>query len=1349
VSETPSLPAQTDRTAPPLPPATLPPNLERYLPPHLWRQLTEESPRRKLLLNALDRLRSLHYLLCTYLPAPLVQEVARQPQPGRVQGELLDGTLLFADVSGFTALSERLADLSPEEGAEKLTLAINRYFERTLKILAWSGGTLLKFAGDALLAHFPAQADAEQARWAVRAGQRMLQATAGSSAAAVPAGEMVLQVKIGLSSGPFLAARVGSVQRMEYVLLGQTVARTMAAEGAARAGQLIVDRATAAALEPSRCAEQAPGFHAVQLLPDQELGDFEIKTESRRARRTAAWIADTAEVRSDIASTLQQIEALSPYLPRELVDRIIANVEQRQVDSEFRWTTVLFANFSGPEALLSATPDPAQAERATRLLNDYFNAVHRTVARYGGVLTRIDPFQQGSKVLVLFGAPVAHEDDPQRAVHTALAMNQEVAALNERWRRSLTGPGDLPTAGQAGPLLQQRIGIAQGRTFAGQAGTPVRREYTVMGDDVNLAARLMAAAQPGQVLLSQPVHEAAAGHFQITALPPIPVKGKSKPVPIFQVDGLRDDRLAHRLRGQGPLLGREAEMKRARRVLRRALAGQGVILSIRGPAGVGKSRLADALAAVALAQGAQVYYSECSSYTATAPYAPWIALLHTIAGIVGDDPPNVRGEKITRLLADLDLARDQGPLFDLLGLPSPALPEQLQQSIARHATPAGPRPAQKARPTLFDRLDQQVTAQPEREMNLWNLTRERSPGEARPLWQRLEARVTAREQARLFAAIGGLLEALVARAPLVLLLENAQWMDTSSRELLRSLDQRLGTKPILVLLVQREESGQEPGAGPGIALEPLSLEGTAALVDCLLGPRLAPAERSTLVQAIHERSGGNPLYVEEIVRLWLQRGATTEPADLQAVLRYSGTLQELVLSRLDNLPHGQRSVVRAASVVGDEFVRRDIGPLLEESLEEGTLDGYLAQAAEARLIFPLGMRVEARYAFRQTSVRELIYDSLPFARRRGLHARLAGVIEARYPGDLAQQAELLAHHYELAGDDLLAACYLLLSGHNAQQRYAYPRATACYSRALAILEKLPAEAGPDLAALRAQAHEGQGDVALLSGNYAAAAAAYRTAQALLSETAPTVVEGGPAPGAASPGAETIGEAEARLLVKQALVLPTQGQAGAAEDCTRRAWASPPLTGDLAPAATLAWLLWRRGAPEAGEWIEAAAMLVAAGANRWMAGVATLLRDLAGEWSTVLAAYQALDRPAGTVLAACRLGDQHLAQGDPTAARTLYDQAAAVAAAESDAAGLGLAHYRQAEATAREGNLAAAGAMLREALALLETAGTTAEDDRQVLRRVLAAVGARKVGRWPAWRWQHYDDALRIAVLFRP
>ncbi|MEJ2209341.1 MAG: adenylate/guanylate cyclase domain-containing protein [Anaerolineae bacterium] len=1375
----------------------LPEDLERFLPPRLWQSLTAGTPRRGLLLNALDRLRSILYLLSTYLPGELVQQKMRRPIAGQVRGQMLDGSLLFSDVSGFTALSERLARTEGDLGAEQLTALMNDYFARMLRIIAWSGGCLLKFAGDALLVYFPWQEGGQQAAWAVRAALRMMDEMGhyarsdGGQQSDGGASPPPLRMKIGVGSGPFLAASVGSAERMEYVVLGEPVERTMAAEGQAQAGQVIVDGATAARL-PDLDPEPLPsGFFLIPTLcagtADEDevraLDDFEIKVERRRGRGAVPLSASSHAVAAQMEIVLRQIEALVPFLAPELTERIVAGARQRRVAGEFRPTTVLFANFTGVEALLAPdAPQPprpglrpdgrAAANEATRVLDEYFQTMEGIIRRHGGVVSRIDPYRYGSKMLVLFGAPVAHEDDPLRAVSAALAMNEELAALNARWRRRHTRrtarrrrSGGHEDGEPAAPHLQHSIGITRGMTFAGEVGSPTRREYTVMGDDVNLAARLMAAGQAGQILISQRVYDAVAEHLAATALPAIRVKGKSQPIPIYQPLGPRDDPLARRLQQRKRLLAREAETERGRQAVRQALAGQGRVLRISGPAGIGKSHLADELVTYALARAARLMYVPCHSYQAGAPYAPWIPAIRRLAAMpTGAGPEAARDHLLARLRAwGLDLAEYGLPLCTFLGLPSPPLPTLVPDaSRAPAATDSAPGDGSTpgGGPTLFARLQDRVEQGRGggTQTGLWQLMRQRRQAQPGSLWGSLQARVAARQEERLHCAICALLGRAASEAPLLILLEDAHWLDSASQGLLDDLARRIASLPILVLVVGRQEnSGDGLPAHDHLALRPLDLAGTAALVGSLMeeaGVAVAPAPE--IIEQIHCQSDGNPLFIEEMVAAVQRAGGPQGQA--------SASLQDLVLSHVDTLPTGQREISRVASVAGTDFRRGAIAALLSADLGKEEIDRHLAGLEEQRLILlgegAPGNGRDATYLFRQALVRDVIYHSLSLARRRELHAGHASYLET-WPGiyrglaAVLDLAELLAHHYELGGHPLPAAHYLLLSAHKARERYAYGQARAFYGRALAALDELQA-ADPAAARLRAAAHQGQGDVALLAGDFGAALAAYEAA-ITASEAART-----------GPGGTTPPRLEARL----ALVLPTQGRAAEAEALARRLWVGQDgrhLDGNerLATAATLAWLLWRREDAEAGDCIARGRALLAgeaAGHGPWQAGIAALFNDLGGDWSAAQRAYRALDRPAGIVLAACRQGDRHLAGGDEEAALALFAQAADVGEKEQDAQGLALARYCQARGLARGDGAAAAKEMLTGALDLLhlaedaaiartERAGGDGGDqpgrqlDSQVVQRALDALRAGGDAPWPPWRWQAYDDALRISLIF--
>lgn len=1425
-------------------PLSLPEDLEHFLPPRLWQSLASGAPRRGLLLNALDRLRSILYLLSTYLPGDLVQQKMRRPVPGQVRGQMLGGSLLFSDVSGFTALSERLANADQETGAgaEQLTALMNDYFARMLRIISWSGGSLLKFAGDALLVHFPEQESGQQTAWAVRAALRMMAEM--ERAVDPPSGDdagPALRMKVGVGSGPFLAASVGGAERMEYVVLGEAVERTMAAEGLAQVGQVVVDGPSARRLQdldlvPAGGGAPAPsGFFLVPAVAGstggedegdgEALDDFEIKVERRRARGAVPLSASTHAVATQMEVVLRQIKALIPFLAPELVERIVAGARQRHVAGEFRPTTVLFGNFTGVEALLE--PDSrgqrgrAATTEATRLLDEYFQAMQRIIARHGGIVSRVDPYRHGSKMLVLFGAPVAHEDDPLRAVSAALAMTEELAALNARWQRRHTqraARGKKGSGGEGGepprlavPQIRHSIGITRGTTFAGEVGSPTRREYTVMGDDVNLAARLMASGEAGQILISQRVYDAVAEHLAALALPAIRVKGKSQPIPIYQPLGPRDDPLARRLQQRKRLLGRDAEVEAGRQIVRRALAGEGRVLRICGAAGVGKSHLADELVTYALARGASLLFAPCRSYQAGAPYLPWISAIRRLVEVPAEAEPGVgRDRLLAKLRAlGLDLAEYGPPLCTLLGLPQPPAPARAPAATRKPTTDRS-KPAASG-PTLFARLQEKVdrgagagggtgdaTSSDGGEAGLWQLVQRRRQMQPGTLWGSLQARVAARQEERLHCAVCGLLGRAAAQAPLLILLEDAHWLDPASRSLLDDLAQRVSSLSILVLAVGREEGAEqarpaEPRDGHGppearLDLGPLDLAGTAALVGHLLEEAaVAHHIEPEMVERIHRQSDGNPLFVEETVAAMQRAGGP------QAQAQAPGSLQDLVLSHVDALPSGQREISRVASVAGTDFRRGAVCALLSADLGEEGIDQHLAGLEEKRLILlaeasPTGGR-DAAYFFRQTLVRDVIYHNLSFARRRELHAGHAAYLEAplavqapepgagepgTYWGPVAtlDQAELLAHHYELAHRPLPAARYLLLSGHKARERYAYSQARAFYDRALAALDDLPTqEAGPPAAALRTAAHQGQGDVALLAGDFRGAVAAYEAARSHL-------------------GVEVAPRLEASL----ALVLPTQDRAAEALTLARHLWAEQDRRSSnrherLATAATLAWQLWRRDDAEAGDWIERGRALVAleqrnrspggisgapspAGSAAWQAGIAALLDDLAGDWAAAQRAYLTLDRPAGVVLSACRQGDRHLAGGNIAAALALFERAASLGVEEKDAHGLALARYRQAEALARQGDVEAAEEMLTGALDLLEMASAhddgyhdnsqgdsgyqdSGYQDSKVVRTALTALrsgAATQSGEdppWPAWHWQTYDDALRISLIFFP
>ena len=282
-----------------------------------------------------------------------------------------------------------------------------------------------------------------------------------------------------------------------------------------------------------------------------------------------------------MADTVQRIQALELFLPPGLMDKIKVEPERIAIGGEYRPVTVLFANFYGIDEIIEQLGEAYSAE-ITAILNAHFTAMGRIIAKYGGVVNKVDSYAVGHRIMALFGAPRAHVDDPERAVRAALEMQQAMAAFAE-----------LNTS--CGPFsLKQRIGVNTGLVFAGNVGSLIRQEYSVMGDEVNLTARLMAVATEGQVIISQSTARQTGDAFLLREQEPVRVKGKALPVHNYEVLGLAG---APRPRAPSVDRPRCRMAERSSPWPTRAWPAQGQVLTIVGDVGLGKSRLLDELTA--------------------------------------------------------------------------------------------------------------------------------------------------------------------------------------------------------------------------------------------------------------------------------------------------------------------------------------------------------------------------------------------------------------------------------------------------------------------------------------------------------------------------------------------------------------------------------------------------------------------------------------------------------------------------------------------------------------------------------------------------------------------------------
>ena len=858
-----------------------------------------------------------------------------------------------------------------------------------------------------------------------------------------------------------------------------------------------------------------------------------------------------------------------------------------------------------------------------------------------------------------------------------------------------------------------------------------------MGDDVNLAARLMSAAEMGRVLLSKNIQEAVADYFVLTERASIRVKGKSQPIPIYQVEGPQDDTLANRAHCRSPLIGREEELAQCEAVLRLAMEENGSILTIQGPAGIGKSHLADIILNQAAVLGATLQFNQCRSYNADIPFACWSSLIRSLAGVTSIDyNPQIHHEKFLRLMERLNIPSvSRPPLGALMGLRQSDIQAQSGDPQSASEVSEGESEA------LLDLVKRGKMKRKASNLDVFTQLEGRSTTDAGQTWSQMPQHLGRRERQELQQALLDLLENLSQTAPHVIFFEDAHWMDAPSASLLRFLEGHI-QKLRLFFLIARRGAGPEDleDLGQTINLEPLNQAGTSALVTHLL--------ISDLAQVIHEQSLGNPLLVSEITH-WFRRTYSINAEELKSVLKTSDFLQKLVLSGLENLPELQREVARAASVIGQEFRTGEIQALLSSTLDIVTLSNHLRALVRERLFTLAEAGADARYAFQQALVRDILYNSLPHEQRRELHARvaeylsspanerrrvqsrIAAALEAASVANPSQEAETIGYHFEQAGLWLDAAKNLLVAADLARNRGAYEKAASYYSRALEDLDQFQSQAtDPEADSLRSQALIGRGDVSLINSDYLTAATAYETACKSQPETAAPL--------------EKID-----LTCKLALVLPTQGRSSDAIQLLRNLLGTPQKTRDAVPALIVAWLFWRSGRARIEQWIERSKDLLALYPPTWSRNLDIFVTDLEGEWTEALQGYATLNQSVGAALAAIRAGDKYLEQEVYPTAMDFYRQAGELWQNEPRPTnGTPLALYRQAEVHWRLQDDGAARAALENALSKLDQSSPSLQaHSRTAIQKALKAV-ARGHKRWPTLNWQAYDDEFRITYLFQ-
>lgn len=703
--------------------------------------------------------------LLIYLPMDRRQALAR----GKNLPEHAWGTALFADISGFTPLTEALVrDLGPQRGAEELTRHLDQVYEALITELQKYGGSVIGFSGDAITCWLDADAGQRGAACALA----MQKAMGQFSAVTIPSGRVVtMAMKAALATGKVRRFLVGDprIQSIE-VLAGSTLYQLAATEHHAAKGEVLLAPSTMASIDKLvEVKERRVGEHGEQ---------FSVISGLTAPVEPHPW--------PDIPEDTFQIEQLRAWLLPPVYQRLLSG--QGEFLGEFRPAVTLFLHFTG----IDYDDDP----QAGRKLDAYIRWVQSVLARYEGSLMQLTIGDKGSYLCAVFGAPIAHEDDSQRAASAALELRCPPPGL--------------------GMDINPQIGIAQGIMRTGAYGGSQQRTYGILSDEVNLSARLMQAAGPGQIIASKAVWSVTHESFTWESLPDIRVKGKVDPITIFSLVGQKSHPSGP-ARYLLPMVGRQAELNLAQSKLELAAFGHGQVMGILAEAGMGKTRLVAEIMRLAEQRSMICYSGECEAYGADTSYLVWLNIWREIFHL---DPNGRVEDQVSSLQAQLEaidpLLTPRLPLLGtLLHLPIPE--NDLTRSLDA-----------KLRKTSLEAL----------------------------LVDCLRARVNQ-------------------GPPFVIVMEDCHWLDPLSHDLFEALARAIMNLPVFIILTYRSEqpphlltqrvSLLEHFTEIHLAeFEPQEAERLIQLkLEQFFGSHSQVQQE--FIDKIVDRAGGNPFYIEELL----------------------------------------------------------------------------------------------------------------------------------------------------------------------------------------------------------------------------------------------------------------------------------------------------------------------------------------------------------------------------------------------------------------------------------------------------------------------------------------------------
>jgi class 3 adenylate cyclase/tetratricopeptide (TPR) repeat protein len=873
---------------------------------------------------------------------PLIPHfITTRYQDGQHRGAF-PAAALFVDISGFTPLTESLMQ-HDRQGAETLSSVINSIFDPVVHEVYARSGFVAEFAGDAYVALFSLR-QFSAAEQAVAAAMAVQQFFAEHSRIVTPFGEFEIGVKIGLGLGQVQWGILGRGGKHTYYFRGPAIQQAVGGQILAETGAVVASQSLCAAV---------PGLTGVQ--PVGETIYSRLPPGLRQPVRTAP-----------LFRSVEDRATLSAFVLDTVIDR--------ESTGEFRDVCPVFISIGEPEL---------------EFLDELVTAILNLAYRYGGYFHQIEFTDKGGVCVLLFGAPVAYENNLERAAEFLSAFRQHVGgALN------LTG-------------AQWRASLAQGTVYAGIRGGRERCEYAALGDVVNIAARLVSQAASGEILVT-PEAAVALGEkgYRLEFASTLTIKGRSHAIPVARLSGRQTVRTARQLH-LGPLVGRATELRQLLDGLAAVRSGRSAgVAWVLGDPGIGKTRLVTEARARMAADG-PILWGLCQAEDLLRQSLhPFRYFLRSYFGQMAEAGPGANR-------VSFELALEQ--LFERLPPEASGLRRELERT----------------RSILAALVDLH-----------W-------PGS---LYAQLDPKLRFDNS---LAALKTLIKAESLIQPVVLEVEDAQWLDADSLEFIRVLNRNIADLPIgLVVTARYRDDGtlEQTLLDKDVPQRFLHLGGLAPdALQAFVGQALQARISDRAMRSLADAAGGNPFVAEQLALDLNERDVLKAQADgtydLSGIIQTAlpTSIAAVLVSRLDRLPGEVRDVIQTAAVLGREF---EVALLTRVMRSDADLPDKLKRAEREQILIAVG---SARYRFKNALMREAAYEMQLRSRLREIHKLAGEAMQVVFVDDLPSCYADLAYHFEQAGLADQATYYLDQAAAQAQAAHANDAALNYYRRLLALL----------------------------------------------------------------------------------------------------------------------------------------------------------------------------------------------------------------------------------------------------------------------------------------------------------